>query len=154
MGFGIGIVAIIGLVLAGRFFIIPATSPRPTNLGWRGAEEGWRNCPDAMNCVSSTANPDTRFYIEPIPFTGTVDSANSAIIEAINAMPRSTVITNNGDYIHAEFTSFTMGYIDDTEFYFDTDNNVIQVRSGARLGYGDAGVNRKIIETIRAQFEG
>lgn len=154
MIFGIAVVVIIGLVIVGRFFIIPSQSPRPTNIGWRGADEGFRNCPDAMNCVSTTAEQDTRFYIESIPFTGTVESANAALVNVINNMPRTEIVSNTGDYIHSEYRSLTMGFIDDTEFYFDTENNVIQVRSASRLGYGDAGVNRKRVEAIREQFEG
>ncbi len=150
----IGLVGIIGFVIVGRFFAVPALSPRPDNLGWRGANEGFKHCPDAMNCVSTTADQNTRFYIEPIPFSGTVEAANLALVDVINNMPRTEIVSNTGDYIYTEYTSLTMGFIDDTEFYFDTENNVIQVRSASRLGYGDAGVNRKRVETIRQQFEG
>jgi len=39
--------------------------------------------------------------------------------------------------------------VDDLEFYFDTDEPVIQVRSAARVGHSDFGVNRKRVEEIR-----
>ena len=45
-----------------------------------------------------------------------------------------------------------MGFIDDVEFYFDSNAEVIQVRSAARLGKSDLGVNRKRIDAIRAQL--
>jgi len=45
-----------------------------------------------------------------------------------------------------------MGFVDDVEFYLDQQNSVIQVRSASRLGESDLGVNRKRIETIRAQL--
>ncbi len=101
------LVVMIALVLAGRFFIVPATSPRPTNLGWRGADEGFRHCPNAMNCVSSTADQNTRFYVDPIPFSGSVESANSALVEVINNMERSQITDNTGDYIRVSL--FSMG---------------------------------------------
>jgi uncharacterized protein (DUF1499 family) len=42
--------------------------------------------------------------------------------------------------------------VDDLEFHLDASARVIHVRSAARLGYSDFGVNRKRIEAIRAQF--
>ncbi|HEY9596037.1 MAG TPA: DUF1499 domain-containing protein, partial [Cyanophyceae cyanobacterium] len=45
-----------------------------------------------------------------------------------------------------------MGFVDDVEFFLDDNANVIQVRSASRLGESDLGVNRKRIETIRAEF--
>lgn len=145
---------IVGIVIVGRFFAVPVLSPRPTNLGWRGADEGFRHCPDAMNCVSSTADQDTRFYVDPIPFNGSVESAKAALVEVINSMERSQITDNTGDYIRVEFRSLLWGFIDDTEFYLDADNNLIHVRSASRLGKGDAGVNRNRVESIREQFEG
>ena len=45
-----------------------------------------------------------------------------------------------------------MGFVDDVEFVLATEQMVIHVRSAARLGYSDFGVNRKRIESLRAQF--
>jgi uncharacterized protein (DUF1499 family) len=45
-----------------------------------------------------------------------------------------------------------MGFVDDAELYLDRNANVIQVRSASHWGYGDLGVNRQPIETIRAKF--
>ena len=43
-----------------------------------------------------------------------------------------------------------MRYNDDFEFLLDAGAGVIQVRSASRVGYGDMGVNRERIETVRA----
>ena len=69
-------------------------------------------------------------------------------------MPRSTVVTNEPGYTHAEFRSAAWGFVDDVEFYFDEEAGLIQFRSAARLGYGDGGVNRKRMEAVRAAYEG
>ena len=45
-----------------------------------------------------------------------------------------------------------MGYVDDVEFALDEKAGVIHVRSASRLGIRDMDVNRKRIESIRAQF--
>ena len=39
------------------------------------------------------------------------------------------------------------------EFYLDRNGGVIHVRSAARTGKGDLGVNRKRVEAIRAEFD-
>ena len=67
-------------------------------------------------------------------------------------MKRLKLVTQQERYIHAEFTSALFRFVDDTEFYIDDDRKIVHVRSAARLGYSDFGVNRKRIETIRKLF--
>ena len=52
-------------------------------------------------------------------------------------------------YLHAEFTSRFMHYVDDVEFLYDQAAGLVHVRSASRVGYSDLGVNRKRIESIR-----
>jgi uncharacterized protein (DUF1499 family) len=68
-------------------------------------------------------------------------------------MKRSRIITDTDTYIHAEFASAIFGFVDDVEFWFDESTKLIHVRSAARLGYSDLGVNRKRVEYIRAQWK-
>ena len=58
------------------------------------------------------------------------------------------------DYIRAEFRSRIFQFVDDVEFLFENQGNVIHVKSASRTGYSDFGVNRKRVEKIRAAFEG
>lgn len=53
------------------------------------------------------------------------------------------------DYLHVEFRSRFFGFVDDTEFALDEVAGVVHVRSAARLGHSDFGVNRRRVETIR-----
>ena len=76
-----------------------------------------------------------------------------ALLSVLESMPRCTIVDKENDYIHAEFRSMIFRFVDDAEFYFDPDKPVIDVRSAARLGYSDFGVNRKRMEEIRQQFE-
>jgi uncharacterized protein (DUF1499 family) len=50
-------------------------------------------------------------------------------------------------YMHATFRSSIFGFVDDMEFRQDGD--VMQVRSAARLGWWDLGVNRRRVERLR-----
>jgi uncharacterized protein (DUF1499 family) len=67
-------------------------------------------------------------------------------------MPRSHVVTEQEDYIHAEFASAVFGFVDDVEFIVDAAAHIIHVRSAARVGYFDLGVNRRRVEDIRGKL--
>jgi uncharacterized protein (DUF1499 family) len=108
-------------------------------------------CPKTPNCVSTQA-VDEKFKIEPINYSGSLSDAKSKIINIINSLKRSKVITNEGNYIHVEFRTATFKFIDDVEFLFDDKEKIIHFRSRARMGYSDMGVNRKRMEKITNLF--
>ena len=66
-------------------------------------------------------------------------------------MPGSQVVTETDDFVHVEFTSRMMRFVDDVEFYFNEPGR-ISFRSASRLGYSDLGVNRERMEKIRNRF--
>ena len=68
-------------------------------------------------------------------------------------MPRSKIVSEQDNYLHIEFTSRIMRFVDDVEFYFNDTKKIIQVRSASRVGRSDFGVNRKRVEMIRSEFE-
>lgn len=74
------------------------------------------------------------------------------MLEVLNGMDRVRIVRADADYLHAEFRSAVLGFVDDVEFLFDAPG-VIQVRSASRTGYYDFGVNRERVETIRARFQ-
>jgi uncharacterized protein (DUF1499 family) len=69
-------------------------------------------------------------------------------------MKRSNIVTVGDDYIHAEFTSAFFRFVDDVEFYFDSDAKTIHMRSASRIGYSDFGVNRKRLDDIKLMLKG
>lgn len=125
------------------------TGKRPNNLGVRDGKLA--PCPNSPNCVSSQST-DAVHQIPPLNFTSTPEEAIAKLKNVIQSLPRTKIITENPDYLYAEFKSGLMGFVDDVEFYLDRTTNLIQVRSASRLGQSDLGVNRKRIETIRAKF--
>lgn len=147
---GGAVVLVLGFIGANRFFIVPNMSPTPDDLGWQ--DGSFTRCAKLMNCVSSTDAEDRDTYITPISYTGSAQDAHDTILRILNTMDRVTLITDTEQYIHVEFRSLMNGFIDDTEFYIDPDSNVIHVKSSARLGESDLGVNRNRIESIRQQF--
>lgn len=105
-------------------------------------------CPDSPNCVSSYAQDDVH-AIEPLPIPADQD-ATGALRRIVESLPRTTIVTVDGDYLHATFASRIFRFVDDVEFLVDREAGVVHVRSASRLGYGDMGVNRRRIEEIRS----
>jgi uncharacterized protein (DUF1499 family) len=123
---------------------------RPTNLGVQDGQLA--ACPGSPNCVNSQIPAsDAEHSIAPLTYQSSPAEALTRLKSVIQAMERTNLVSETGDYLYAEFTSKLMGYVDDVEFYFDPSTpGQIQVRSASRLGQSDLGVNRKRIEAIRA----
>jgi uncharacterized protein (DUF1499 family) len=70
---------------------------------------------------------------------------------AVQAMPRTTIVSQRENYLYAEFRTKLLRYVDDVELFFD--GRVVQVRSCSRLGRRDFGVNRRRVEELRRLIE-
>ena len=105
-------------------------------------------CPESPNCVVSQ-DGDEKHSVEPITYSGDRNEVKSALLKVLSVVPRTEVVEDTGDYIRTESTSRLFKFVDDAEFYFPEDENVIQVRSASRVGESDLGVNRRRIEQIR-----
>ena len=129
-----------------KFFlsIIPlmsaCTGEPSNNIGVR--ENKLSPCPESPNCVSSFETDDMH-KIKPI--YADLDRITQVII-GLNA---ANIVNASDNYLHVEFTSRIMRYIDDVEFLYDETTHITHVRSASRFGYSDFGVNRKRIEKIR-----
>ena len=69
-------------------------------------------------------------------------------------MPRTRIVNETSDYLHAECRSSVFGFVDDLELHLRPSEDIIAVRSASRLGYSDFGVNQRRIETLRAALIG
>ena len=122
---------------------------RPNDLGIRNGL--LKSVLPSPNAVSSQATGGYH-QIAPLRYNGTSEPAMAALKSVIESTPRTSIVEERADYLYAEFTSTLIGYVDDVEFYFPPNEQVIHVRSASRLGYSDFGVNRKRIEDIRAKL--
>ena len=149
----IGAGAGIALHLASSKGATMFSGKRPDNLGVK--EGRLASCGRRLNCVSSQADPgDAQRYVAPIPFKGSAVDALAAARRAVESMRRATIVRHEGNYLHAEFRSRLMGYVDDVEFTYDDKAGVLHLRSASRLGRRDFGVNRERVERLRALIEG
>ena len=106
-------------------------------------------CPDRPNCVSSQA-VDAGRRVAPLAFGGEPTVAQARLATAIEALPRSRIVEQSPGWIAAEFRSWLFGFVDEAQFVLDDRERVFHVRSAARTGYWDLGVNRQRVEALRA----
>jgi uncharacterized protein (DUF1499 family) len=124
-------------------------SKRPDDLSPKDGK--LQPCPNSPNCVSTFAT-DELHKIEPFPFGDSPDEALARLKTAILLQPRVQIITATDRYLHVEFTTALLRFVDDVEFLIDPDQKVIHFRSASRIGYSDLGANRKRMDAIRRAF--
>ena len=78
----------------------------------------------------------------------------AALLPAVQATPRTTVVQQGDGYLHATASSALFGFVDDLELYADTAHGVVQARSVSRLGDSDLGVNAQRLAALQAQLKG
>jgi uncharacterized protein (DUF1499 family) len=143
------IVVAIAVLAAGWSGLFAGT--RPTDLGVRDGRLA--ACQPTPNCVSSQAEPaDAEHYVAPLKFRGDSATAWAALVAAVRDSGRTAIVADRPGYLHAEFTSRVLGFVDDVEFQLDDPGRNIHVRSASRLGQSDFGDNRARVEAIRARL--
>jgi uncharacterized protein (DUF1499 family) len=110
-------------------------------------------CPSSPNCVSTQAQ-DEQHAITPLRYHKHQAAAKEALKTAVLSLPRTKLVEEDESYLHFEFTSRLLRFVDDVEFLFDDTAKTLHFRSASRIGYGDFGVNRSRMEEIRKLVEG
>ncbi|MGJ3522989.1 DUF1499 domain-containing protein [Nitratidesulfovibrio sp. D1] len=113
-------------------------------------------CPDRPNCAITQAEGAVRDgqYIEPLPFTGEAAPAMRRLAVALSALPGCTVVEMGGLTVRAQCRGKVFGFIDDVVCVADPAASVVHLRSAARSGWWDFGVNRDRAEQLRRRFLG
>ncbi len=110
-------------------------------------------CPSSPNCVSTQAQ-DAGHAIPPFRYRKSRVEAKEALKEVIRSLPRTKLVEEDESYLHYEFTSLLLRFVDDVEFLFDDETKTLHFRSASRTGYGDLGVNRTRMEQVRVLVGG
>jgi uncharacterized protein (DUF1499 family) len=105
-------------------------------------------CPDSPNCVSSDATDEVH-QVEPYRLKAPAQDAWHGLQNVVAAEQGTRLVEANDSYLHVEVRSAILRFVDDTEFQLRASEGIIAVRSAARTGYHDTGVNRKRVERIR-----
>ncbi|MFN6531023.1 DUF1499 domain-containing protein [Nostoc sp. ChiSLP03a] len=106
------------------------------------------SCPASNNCVVSQ-NADEKHAIDPIPYHVDRNAAREILLKVISVVPRTEIVEQTDNYIHALSKSRIFKFVDDVEFYLPPNESVIHLRSASRVGESDLGVNRRRAEQIR-----
>lgn len=110
-------------------------------------------CPASPNCVSTQA-ADENHAIAPFQYKKSRAEAKEALKAVLATLPRTKLIDEDESYLHYEFTSLLLRFVDDVEFLFDETTKTVHFRSASRTGYSDLGVNRKRMEQVRTLVGG
>lgn len=110
-----------------------------------------RPCPAKPNCVCSE-DPREAARAAPLAFEGDPAEALRSLVALLREEPRVELVSVGDDYVHAIFRSRLFRFPDDVELRLDPAARVIHVRSAARLGYSDFGVNRRRVESLRSRW--
>jgi uncharacterized protein (DUF1499 family) len=134
---------------AAGLIIASCSGTRPGNLGITNGMLA--PCPSTPNCVSSQSR-DPEHVVAALAYTSSPAEAMAKLKRIVQAMPRTLIVTETPAYLHAEFTSAIMRFVDDVEFSLDESTRSINMRSASRVGKSDLGVNRKRVEEIRSKW--
>jgi uncharacterized protein (DUF1499 family) len=139
---------VVRIVAAGfiAMSLFSCSGTRPANLGIKDGRLA--PCPSTPNCVSSDAADDAH-AVPQFQLVVPPDEGWRAVRTAIEGLPRTKIVSSTDDYLHAECSRAVFGFVDDLELHLRPAEKLIAVRSAARLGYSDLGVNRKRVESLR-----
>lgn len=151
----IGVVATALLaVLAGQMGWFRGTPP-----GDLGVHSGRLKPPsETANSVSSQAflwpghAQREQAQIAPLALRGDGPATIAKLEALLQGQPGVSIVDRRTDYLYVRCETRLMKFVDDVEFWFDTDSGVIQVRSASRVGRSDFGLNRRRIEELRARL--
>ena len=107
--------------------------PVPADLGIDAGHLS--SCPGPAHCASAQWK--------------VADAAASLqlLSKKIENTPRTEIVEQSDNYLHATFSSRIFGFVDDLELYAK-DEATIQARSISRLGESDLGVNAQRLEIL------
>ena len=106
-------------------------------------------CPATPNCVCSEYKDDIDHFIDPILLPQNIIFDPMSLLKNVVGDMGGAIGAEGDHYFAATFSSAIFGFMDDLEVRIDSNQNVIHLRSASRVGYGDAGVNRKRTELLK-----
>ena len=112
--------------------------PMPSDLGVNGGHLS--ACPGPEHCASSQWQ------------VADSSAALKQLSERIKGTPRTEIIEQSSNYLHATYSSRIFGFVDDVELHAN-DAVTLEARSISRLGESDLGVNAQRLESLGTTIE-
>ena len=104
------------------------------------------DCPSSPNCVRSDADGK----LAPFDLAGLSVMAYQQNLAAAVESDGGVVRDTRDGYLWATYASRVFRFVDDIEWLYNPTSKGFDVRSAARTGYSDFGVNSKRVERLRA----
>jgi uncharacterized protein (DUF1499 family) len=102
-------------------------------------------CPDKPNCSSSFASSeDEVHYLAPV----SIDNNPIQRLLQIAEDSEMSIIEVNENYLRLTESSKMFGFVDDIEFLYLEDKQVLHFRSASRVGHSDMKKNRERLQTM------
>ena len=134
----------------GVIFVASSKNPEPPELG---VENGLlKPCPENKINTVNSQTLESELRVSPLTMPSDLDEARRIIGEAVMRLPRTKLIAEANNYFRYECKSALFRFVDDLELFFNEDEKLVHIRSGARVGYWDLGVNRRRVEELRAML--
>ncbi len=132
------------LMVSASLFSCSGTPPAHLGL----SEAKLAPCPASPNCLCSD-DLDSEHKIAPFQLVKPAAEVWLGARQLVAELPRTRITIETENYLHAECRSFLFGFVDDLELHLRPADGIIAIRSAARSGYADFGVNRRRIDTLR-----
>lgn len=146
----VALVALAGCIVVALLVGRGLWPPAPATLGLTNGSLA--PCPSTPNCVhTGLRHPDGTAGVF---LQGRILRRDMVpqLLEVVEAMPRTRVISSTDLYIHAEVRSQLFRFIDDLELLVMPDRELV-IRSASRVGRGDMGVNAARVADLRQRLE-
>lgn len=109
--------------------------------------------PWKFSWVSSEVPAYIPHFVKPfVIMTNDPDAEFARLVTLLADWPRTSIEHRSETYVHATCRSRRYGFIDDLEFELSPTREVIHVRSAARTGGFDFGVNRWRVQRLRKHW--
>jgi len=140
------ILLIISILLS---FQIYKNLTTPNTIGL--INDSFKPLKNTPNGVSSQASTEDK-KVKPFKMNTSISDAKQKIKKLILSYENTKLVNEETNYLHFVFTTNFFRFKDDVEFYFDSENNLIEFKSQSRIGYGDMGTNRERYDKIREDY--
>ncbi len=111
-------------------------------------------CGPQPNCVCSESHDGAAAAAMVAPLqAGRLPPPQAwALLRQVVGVTGGRVVTDDGTYLHAEYTTAWWRFIDDVEIRADAATGILHVRSASRVGHSDLGANRERVEFLRREL--
>ncbi len=106
-------------------------------------------CPEKPNCTNSEYPDDADHYVTPLLMPNTSWDLLKDTLRTTVRQDGGEVKQVNEFYLASEYTSQTFEFVDDLEFRFDPNQEMLHIRSASRVGYSDLDANSERVQRIK-----